>query len=1005
MGKCANAIRTESGPEGEGRVREVEEPARLRPASFLVPRPHIMRQLEMGGEQAGAVFVCAPRCFGKTAVLLERVMQVRADAERGVARLVDARSMSVDDLLRELAGLEAELPAGKRPLVAIDNVPDLSAPDCREVAAALRRMRGKGFEFVAACTPYARGLMDAMGDSAKFHAQALRVQTREYATWASELAISPSIDIYGLTQGIPSLVAALRDVTDRPEDASALSSEAVTLYREVLKERSSPVARTAMMLMLMVGEGSVGSLAAVGVDASEQDLALIARDYPMFGVDASRMTFRCLDLAGDARARLQRDVADADPALVRRAARVLMAAGRVDDAVSLCERLMGRADAAELVAGHPVEFSLAGHAAFARDVAEDALSSPRGCAGAGVGLALARYVASIVSGDYRGARQASVDLAVRADRIAEEVDARAWSCAVACDEVWGRAHGASLPSVRMEPPEGDEPRQACALRLHLRVRDAVEASDAEGVAAELREALAGPRAGVDLSRVPLVLDAALLPVLAGVPSGPAVEDGELAALVEQLESRGLSDAAAAARMVRETLVLFSGAGGRDRRAFGDAGVVAVRRADNAMQLFCMVAEGWQNLVEGQAVNARFRGQQALKLMGERPGLLHEWAYLLERCAYVRNTSLVALREDAGMLDLERRDVSHAEAWATAIHLSSVRYDAELSYWYSLHRDELLDGRFAPIARLALSCFARERLALARLLPDRVRAELVPAARGDALQAARVSLSDRAAGLGQVSIRLLGGFRVEKNGYALTNQSWRRRKAIVLAERLALCLGSYVPRAVIIEELWPDRDYAHGREGLYVTLSALRKALGQRADGPQYLLAQEQSLALNPDFVSCDTAAFDALARDVLLHRKGLAAPQIIEACLAIDELYKGPLFVPEKGATAFFAKARREYLSRFVDCMISGCMLAVEEGQLNSAAWIVRSALRHAPTREDVIRCAMRVLDLQGRRREIVELYNGHLHYLSKELNLYPEKETRELYERIVGSTMDREML
>ncbi len=983
----------------------VTEAGRSGHVGFLVPRPHIMAKLAAYGEQAGVTFLCAPRSFGKTAVLLERVMCVRSEEGRGVARIVDARTMSGDELLRQLASFEAELDHASRPLVAVDNMPAFPEEAEAEVSHALRRMRDEGFEIIVACAPYASGLMERMGDSAKMHAQTLKVQTKEYPSWAEELVIAPSVDIYGLTQGIPSLVSALREMTERPEDSSALSGEAVQLYREAFLE-PAPAVRQAMMAMIVLREGTLTDLDCSGFKIDERARSRIARDYPMFGLGDGRDAFRCLDMPGAAHARLCRDIADREPSLVGRCARALMRMRRAGDAAELCDGYMSRADAAEVVARFPVEFSLAGRARFVRDVVSDALVSADGYAGSGVGIVLACYAAALVVGDYRTAREAALELSLRADRIASEVDARAWSCALACQEAWGGGRETSLPQIRHEPVPEDEMPETCALRLHMRVLDAVRRLDAASLTPELRDALdGGASEEVDLSRMMLVLDACLVQAFAGTAAMPAVEDAAITRAVERLESLGLQDMAALARMAGATRSLLGLGSVSDERAFNDAGVVAVRRSDMRLQLFCMIAEGWQNLVSGQAVNARFRGQQALKLMHVEEGFLYEWARLLERCAYVRNTSLVTLREDADRLDLDGGGASFAEAWAVAIHLSSVRHDAELSYWYSLNRETLLDARFRMPARLALACFAGERLALARLIPEKRRAEFVPAVHADSGPSVQIAMGDARLALGQVNFRLFGGFRVEKNGYALTDRGWRRRRACVLAARLALCLGTYVQRSAVLEEMWPDQDFEHAREGLYVTLSALRKALGQHEGGPQYLQCQGQALALNPDFVSSDTARFDLLARDVLLKRKGITAPQVIEACLSLEQLYKGPLYVPDRGAAAYFVKARGDYLSKFVDCMISGCTLAVEEGMLSSAAWLIQAALKHAPTREDVIRCAMRVLDLQGRRREIVELYNSHLHYLAQELGLYPERETRELYERIVGGAMEREML
>ena len=109
-------------------------------------------------------------------------------------------------------------------------------------------------------------------------------------------------------------------------------------------------------------------------------------------------------------------------------------------------------------------------------------------------------------------------------------------------------------------------------------------------------------------------------------------------------------------------------------------------------------------------------------------------------------------------------------------------------------------------------------------------------------------------------------------------------------------------------------------------------------------------------------------RNVLLRRTGTSSREIIETCLKIEEIYKGPLYVPESGNTSYYLRVRRVYQMKFADCMVRGIEAALGMDDLPSASWLVEAALRQAPLREDVIRCAMRIYDKTGRRREIVEL-------------------------------------
>ena len=129
---------------------------------------------------------------------------------------------------------------------------------------------------------------------------------------------------------------------------------------------------------------------------------------------------------------------------------------------------------------------------------------------------------------------------------------------------------------------------------------------------------------------------------------------------------------------------------------------------------------------------------------------------------------------------------------------------------------------------------------------------------------------------------------------------------------------------------------------------------------------------------------------------------MIELCLKVEQLYTGPLFVPDGCNPAFFLRMQRILQSKFIDCIVKGANAALEENDLQSAVWLAEAGLRQGTMREDMVRCAMRVYSAAGRRRDIVELYHGHIHQLKEQVEGIPEPETRRLYERLVESRLKR---
>ena len=62
-----------------------------------------------------------------------------------------------------------------------------------------------------------------------------------------------------------------------------------------------------------------------------------------------------------------------------------------------------------------------------------------------------------------------------------------------------------------------------------------------------------------------------------------------------------------------------------------------------------------------------------------------------------------IREEADVLDLSRTTDDPAEAWSIALMLSAADYDSDLSVWYSVHREVLLEAGFRPLERHGQAC--------------------------------------------------------------------------------------------------------------------------------------------------------------------------------------------------------------------------------------------------------------------------------------------------------------
>lgn len=977
-------------------------------SSYTVRRDRLMNELIAKGRKAGIVVLYAPDGFGKTSVLLQYTQEVKSDPTRGPVRIIEADRAIGREVFMQLEVVTDELKDKPHSLIAIDNVPNLSQSETEELIDRIRSLRAMGVGVFLSCRPSNRQLIHGLGDSIKVNAQMLKVHAYEYSAWASAFSISTSLDFYQLTQGVPELVSAMQSgLYGQGDVAQMLENEIVNIYGAALVDLAS-LENNALFsvacLMVLMGEGNISELEACGVRLSAIDQSYLVRDYPIFGVDPADRSFTCLGTEDNARLRLRKLVAEIRPELVVRAARILIKAGRCDTAMDLADAFLDRSAVLELAGQYGVDLALTGHggdvcrAALGKTEADGRVSEPTPDEALGIYLAavsvsntkLARYMASII--EHAG------------EQAICELDPVSWKVAHAFTVACYGDSGLGLPA--SHTALGSE--ASCAaldmLSAHIEIKHGLTERAKGG------EILAGLKTDkvydceLDIAGTFVRADRMLTELFDGSYAGTDERDDEMALTLEALEARDIRALAIWVRMVLSARRLFAGMPVTDEQAFNELDRFAVRVRDNQVQLFGLILEGWQSLAEGRPVNAKFRAVQVLRLAEESIGYIRDNALLLERAAYLRNTSMVSVREEAELLDLSRTQVGGAEAWMVALHLASAGRDSDLAAWMSMNRPGILDPSYRLFARLAMHCLGEPAARIRKKLPVRElsRYSLRDDFEGEGERLFQAGDAEGVDVIGHIEIRMFGAFRAERDGFPITDKMWRSKKAATLAERLALGMDALVDRETLAMELWPHAEFNSARNNLYSTISRLRSALGPTPDGKSCVLIQNECIGLNGDYVKTDVRLFDQISREVLGNRTGARGPHLIELCLKIEQLYAGPLYVPNGCNPTYFLRMRRIMESKYIDCMIRGANAALEENDLQSAVWLVESGLRQETAREDMVRCAMRVYGAAGRRRDIVELYSGHMHHLREQVNGVPEPETRRLYERLVEGRLNR---
>lgn len=264
-----------------------------------------------------------------------------------------------------------------------------------------------------------------------------------------------------------------------------------------------------------------------------------------------------------------------------------------------------------------------------------------------------------------------------------------------------------------------------------------------------------------------------------------------------------------------------------------------------------------------------------------------------------------------------------------------------------------------LARLIARCDMVQGQDLLRAFPSSWREERIALAPVTALApSANPSLPDVAAkhssaslppalphefyGQGQpiMEVNVLCPLCVKLNGQYLPESQWRRNRSRMLMAYLALKPGHSASRAEIIEQLWPNVDFQHGRDNLYTTLSSLRSAIGQTAEGLKFVVGEMGRIWLDRSLVSCDVDAFEERVRLIVMHE--ISDAEIISSCMHLEELYGSGSYIPTQDISGFFKSRHEELENRYVEAMLYGANAAVRVGDQAQAKWFgsVAAALK-----------------------------------------------------------------
>src|SRR5262252_3707559 len=240
------------------------------------------------------------------------------------------------------------------------------------------------------------------------------------------------------------------------------------------------------------------------------------------------------------------------------------------------------------------------------------------------------------------------------------------------------------------------------------------------------------------------------------------------------------------------------------------------------------------------------------------------------------------------------------------------------------------------------------------------------------------------GMKRLTLTLFGGFEARLSGSEILVLP--RRKARALLAYLALRPGLICPREALMALLWGDVPAEQARHSLRQALVELRRAL-PNGKTPT-LLAEGDSLSLNPDRVEVDVAVFEELANR--------STRRTLERAAA---LYTGDLLVGltlrEPPFEDWLRAERTRLRERALHVLRQLLSVEVAAADLEPAVQTAIRFLAIEPLSEPVHRTLMQLYDRLGRRSAALRQYHFCADLLQRELGVAPEPETRRLYESL----------
>lgn len=955
---------------------------RLLGSGVSVRLPVFGEKLSNCSDSALLVALCAEPGMGQESVVADTVSRASGQGLRTTYRSYrgtdpDAATTNVVKTAR------TALRGGGPALVVLEDLPPLDEGCVRRVARAIRRMELSGVTVLFTLYPEAVQLLDALPECYVVGVESLLVRPIALANRSE-----PAFELRRLTRGIPCLVRGLRSADSDPSGSLRLPSS----YFEALSSLVASSLRLSLsdeelrlrLAMLLLGSGSLADLERVTGSASVDVLSAIALNTPFYGISERIDSFSCLQarsiMLPTAAFLPIRSLCGLFPDVCAAAFRVLVERGDCLRA-SVLFRMPGGSDELDALLDAAPLFLDSGEATLVGDAlgrlevdARAMLISERVLRAAYAGLA-ERYLPSgaddlmtEVGGDEPLDPLLLVDVRRGMRRPLEPLR-------LASDRLTPLAHRLVVH------------REACRLIVEGRLTTAMQL-----LVSGHEEGDVGPSLSGELLRV----DRRLLQVLLLEDGWDG--DGQSDGGTPTLASAGYEGV----RLLSTLFELVTFLRDFDERGLPLANALSVRAersGDRVLEVAGLIVCALYDLKTGACTHANVRARRAAEaaesigarylmrlslllvvvsgyLMGDRadfPSPIVREGDDLSRVGSLVMRAMGAEPDEPGLVVRPCETVPRNALWLLLT----------LSHGEGALSAAIRDETPAAWAR-ALSGTRRGR-----------RQGLPSKAVGNGPGVGTFALvrdGEIPAAVTPIELTLLGEFSLRVRGRRIDDWKIDQRNARSMLEYLALRKGATARRYQLVEQVWPDNDYASGFNKVYQATSIIRSAVGEidKSLDPFITRRSSHEVALNREVVSCDVDVFRECAREV---SDCVDDERALRLARCVEKIYTGDLYMPSTDATGFIAAAREELRGLYVDAMVAGSEAALRLGHGRAATRMAREALSVDDMREDAMLALVCALKASGRGQEADRQYRRYAQKLAHSERRKPSQRLTEALE------------